>query len=89
MLNIIRTNQFVKDAKLQKKRGKNLKKLFLVIDRLSKDQKLSAKYKVHKLIGNYKNWQECHIEADWLLVYSINSENLILARTGIHSDLFD
>ena len=88
MLNIIRTNQFLKDAKLQKKRGKNLKKLFVVIDLLSKEQKLNLKYKVHKLVGNYKLWTECHIESDWLLIYTITSEGLILARTGSHADLF-
>ena len=89
MLEIIRTNQFIKDAKLQKKRGKNLHKLFALVDALSKEQKLDHKHKPHKLIGDWKDWSECHIEPDWLLIYAVQEKNLILARTGTHADLFE
>jgi len=89
MLEIIRTNQFVKDAKLQKKRGKNLNKLFTVIETLSKEQKLYAKHRPHKLVGNWKSWSECHLEPDWLLIYAVQGRELILARTGTHADLFE
>ena len=89
MFEIIRTNQFIKDAKLQKKRGKNLNKLVAVIEILSKKEELTPKHKPHKLIGNWKNWSECHIESDWLLISAIQGKELILARTGSHSDLFE
>jgi len=49
---------------------------------------LNPKYKDHPLIGSYKGDRECHIEPDWLLIYAIIERDLILVRTGTHSDLF-
>ena len=58
--------------------------------RIKSGQKLDQKYRDHELTGNYKNFRECHIEPDWLLIYQIENEELILilSRTGTHSDLF-
>ena len=64
------TNQFKKDLKLAKKQNKNLDKLFEVIDILANGGTLEAKYRDHDLTGNYKGTRECHIEPDWLLIYS-------------------
>ena len=52
---------------------------------------LSEKYRDHELSGNYSGCRECHIEPDWLLIYEIHNDKLILilTRTGTHSDLFD
>ncbi len=87
---ILYTTKFKKDLKLVQKQGKNLDKLFTVIEWLSNDEKLDAKYRDHDLSGNYEGFRECHIEPDWLLIYRKNSEQIILylLRTGSHSDLF-
>ena len=84
------TTQFKKDLKLAKKQNKNLDKLFEVIALLSEGVKLDVKYRDHDLVGNYKGARECHIEPDWLLVYQVIDDELILRliRTGSHSDLF-
>ena len=90
MLTLIITTQFKKDLKRIKKRGLNLNSLKFVLDTLQKQETLPLKYKDHALVGNYKGFRECHIEPDWLLIYTISNEKLILtaARTGSHSDLF-
>jgi mRNA interferase YafQ len=79
-----------KDAKLMQKRGKNMKKLVNVLDLLASGKTLPSKYKDHQLTGNLSDFRECHIEPDWLLVYKISENVLVLSlyRTGTHSDLF-
>lgn len=90
MCSIQFTNQFKKDLKLAKKQGKNLDKLFEVINILANEEKLDTKFKDHDLSGNYKGTRECHIEPDWLLIYEIDNNALILMlyRLGTHSELF-
>ncbi len=84
------TNQFKKDIKLAKKQGKNIDKLFAVVEKLANGEILEIKYRDHELIGNYKGCRECHIEPDWLLVYEIINNKLVLMlyRVGSHSELF-
>lgn len=84
------TNQFKKDVKLAKKQNKKLEKLFNVINLLSNGEQLDLKYKDHELDGNFKGTRECHIEPDWLLIYEIQNDVLVLVliRVGSHSDLF-
>ena len=76
--------------KLAKKQNKNLDKLFEVIDILANGGTLEAKYRDHDLTGNYKGTRECHIEPDWLLIYEIQNNVLVLMlyRLGTHSELF-
>ena len=92
MLKIEFTNQFKKDFKLIKKRGYDIKKFMEVVALLQKQETLPAKYRDHQLTNSkeYKDVRECHIEPDWLLIYRIKNEVLILelSRTGSHSDLF-
>ena len=90
MLEIFYTNQFKKDFKKAKKQGKNLEKLKEVLVLLQEQQILTQKYKDHVLTGNYIGTRECHIEPDWLLIYKIDGDKLILtlARIGSHSELF-
>lgn len=71
-----------------KRRGKDIEKLIDVIDLLIEEKPLPQKYLDHPLTGNYVNRRECHIEPDWLLIYKIDTPDLILERTGTHSDLF-
>lgn len=88
MLALDFTNQFKKDLKLYKKRGKNLAKLDAVIKLLQEEKPLPPKNQNHKLEGDYVDHWECHIEPDWLLIYFKTSKTLTLVRTGTHSDLF-
>ena len=90
MYKIRPTVKFQKDLKRIQKRGYNISLLTDVLNILANGEKLPRKYKDHSLIGNYKNCRECHITTDWLLIYEISNEELILylTRTGTHSDLF-
>ncbi len=83
------TRQFAKDLKRIEKRGKPPEKIKKIIKNLINEERLDAKYKDHKLIGNYKGRRECHIEPDWLLIYKIEDSEIIFERTGTHSDLFE
>lgn len=76
MLKIVISNQFKKDLKLARKRGFDLQALHKVVDMLSREYPLSAKYRDHNLTGNFKDFRECHIEPDWLLIYRIEKAEL-------------
>ena len=84
------STQFKRDLKLILKQGKDENKLKKVIELLANGEPLPQKYKDHNLTGNYADCRECHIEPDWLLIYEIIEDDLILylTRTGSHSDLF-
>lgn len=85
-----RTTQFKKDVKLAGKRGKDLDKLKAVLDRLIAGDELPVQYRDHPLRGNYAGSRDCHLEPDWLLIYTLleNGGHIRLERTGTHSDLF-
>lgn len=89
---VVGTSAFKKELKTIKKRHKDLEKLRKVVNALSNGEQLEEKYRDHSLIDStrFKNCRECHIEPDWLLVYRINNNELILllVETGSHSDLF-
>ncbi len=87
---VILTTQFKKDYKNSIKRGLPIEELDAVIKILALDDHLPDKYKDHELSGNWKGFRECHILPNWLLIYKISNNNLILtlSRTGTHSDLF-
>lgn len=84
------TNKFRQDLKLCQKRGYNMQAITDVIKKLAAGETLSPQNRDHELSGNYKGFRECHIQPDWLLIYRINNNDLILflSRTGTHSDLF-
>ena len=84
------TSRFKKDIKLVQKQGKNIDRLFDVVDTLARGEALALKYRDHELGGDYKGCRECHIEPDWLLLYIKDCDSLMLTltRTGSHSDLF-
>ena len=87
------TNKFKKQCKKIIKQGKDLTKLYKTIEKIANKEKLELKFNNHNLINNkiYKNCKECHIEPDWLLIYQINDNKLILLliASGSHSELFD
>ena len=90
MLDLIMTGQFKRDLKRIQKRGLELELLKNVIRLLLEEQTLDEKYRDHALTGSYRGFRECHIQPDWLLIYAIDHNELILtaSRTGSHSDLF-
>ena len=82
------TAQFKRDYKRIKKRRFNIAELQAVVTLLAEGKTLPETYGDHALIGSYSNARECHIRPDWLLIYSISNETLVLElmRTGSHSD---
>ena len=84
------TTQFKKDFKLAMKRSMKIELLEEVIAMLAMGETLPDKHKDHALTGNWVGHRECHILPDWLLIYRIEDDVLVLtlARTGTHSDLF-
>ena len=89
MLKPIYTRQFAKDLKKMQRRGKSPKKIKKIMSALINGNRLDAKHRDHKLIGYYKDRRECHVEADWLLIYKATENEIIFERTGTHSDLFE
>lgn len=89
-LRVLWTNQFKKDYKAAIKSHFDIDLLDEVIRKLSNLEVLDDKYKDHYLSGNWCTFKECHIKPDFLLIYKIENDKLILtlARTGTHSDLF-
>lgn len=84
------TGQFKKDLKLAKKQGRDLEKMYYIIEKLARGETLEAKFDDHLLVGNYKGCRECHIEPDWLLIYEFLDDVLVLSinRVGSHARLF-
>jgi mRNA interferase YafQ len=91
MLDVFYSAQFKRDYKLMGKQGRNLNLLLDVIDTLATEQQLDQKYKDHPLSGNFVGYRECHVLSDWLLIYKLEKDRLVLTvtRTGTHSELFD
>ncbi len=88
-MRLLTTRRFERDLKRSKRRGKNLDKLWTVVDLLLQEEPLDPRYRVHRLSGEWSGTWECHIEADWLLIWQSRDDALVLVRTGTHSDLFD
>ena len=90
MLNVVLSNRFKRDLKLIAKRGYDLNLLDAVVSTIAEQRPLPEKNRDHALSGDYIGFRECHILPDWLLVYRVDGNDLILflSRTGTHSDLF-
>jgi mRNA interferase YafQ len=80
--------QFKKDYKRMEKRTGDVRRLRLVIEKLTNAQELETRYKDHPLQGDYAGARDCHVGPDWILIYAIVGDELRLIRTGTHSDLF-
>lgn len=89
MLTPVWSGRFKRDVKRADKRGKDMNKLKAALSLLIEQKPLPASYNDHPLRGDWKGWRDLHIEPDWLLLYRIEGNDLELARTGTHSDLFD
>ena len=90
MLILETTAQFRRDYKLMIKRGCKRELIESVLDKLLNGCPLDAARRDHALTGDYAGFRECHIQPDWLLIYKIERDRLVLVaqRTGTHSDLF-
>ena len=89
MFELRTTSAFERDLKRVKKQGKNLDKLEVVVDLLQNQEPLPPRYRPHPLRGNWVGHWDCHIEPDWLLLYRLTSDALVLVRTGSHAELFE
>jgi len=91
MLDIEFTAKMKRGAKRMRKRGKDMDKLTVVIDMLAAREALPVKHNDHQLKGSMNDFRECHIEFDWLLLYQVIEDKLILSctDTGTHDDLFN
>ena len=87
---VIRTKKFRKELKKMLKRGADVSKLETVVNILASGEPLPPQYRDHALTGNLTGLRDCHIENDWLLLYTIQDDVLVLTltRTGSHADLF-
>lgn len=90
MLTIKYHTMFKKDFKRIKKRGYDISRLEKIVELLANEVPLPEQFKDHNLSGNYNGFRECHIAPDWLLIYQVDNNELVLvlSRTGSHSDLF-
>ena len=88
--NVCHTSAFKRDYKLMLKRHLPIEKLQTIVEKLRNGEELPPANRDHALTGNWTNHRECHIAPDWLLIYQIHKDILILelTRTGSHSDLF-
>ena len=89
MRQVSQTIQFKRDLKRLLRRGKDLEKLKDVIRKLAQGEPLAASQRDHPLTGPWRNSRDCHIEPDWVLIYTLQSGTLLLERTGTHTDLFE
>jgi mRNA interferase YafQ len=82
------TTQFARDVKRMRKRGKDLCKLLSLVQSLAAGAPLEPQFRDHPLAGPWQPSRDCHIEPDWILIYTATPMSLRLERTGTHSDLF-
>lgn len=82
------TGAFHRDIKIAKKRKKDMKKMEIFMRLMIEGSPIPEKYKTHPLKGEYTDYLDSHIEPDWLIIYRIENDRVLFARTGSHSDLF-
>lgn len=88
MLTVRETEDFTRDLKRLRRKGKDLRELFAVVALLASGEEPDEAYEDHALYGEWAGVRECHIEGDWLLAYTIKGNELTLLRTCTHPELF-
>ncbi len=88
MKTIRQTTSFNKDLKRMSRRNKDLRKIYFIVEKLVKGERLEKQFLAHKLTGNYSDKWEAHVDPDWLLIYEVLGDIIVLYRTGSHADLF-
>lgn len=91
MLTLTYTSQFKRDMKRIRKRGYDTHLVDILLEKLRNEEILDESYQDHPLKGKYRGFRECHARPDWLLIYIIKENELVLtaSRTGTHSDVFN
>jgi mRNA interferase YafQ len=89
MREIVFKKQFKKDVERIKRTGRPMERLSEAIDHLAESRPLPTNNRDHQLVGNMKDYRECHLGGDWLLVYQLSDDTVTFIRTGSHSELFD
>ena len=87
-LDVVWSTAFSRDYKRLRKQGAPLTDLEATIETLADRQPLSPRHHDHPLKGNWRGYRECHIQPNWLLIYRVTKDELQLARTGSHAELF-
>jgi len=85
---IVTSKALERDLKRLRKRGVDLAPLWVIVEALRFSRPLNARHRDHALTGDWKGFRDCHVQADWVLIYSLDDEAVYLTRTGTHSDLF-
>lgn len=88
MRQVMQRTRFRRDFKRQKRRGRDTEKLIAIVRVLARDGVLPRRLRPHKLSGDWGSVWECHVEPDWLLIYDVTDETVLLIRTGTHAELF-
>ena len=88
MKRVSQTTQFSRDVKRMRKRGKDLGNLQEIVRLLAAGVLLPPKHRDHPLIGQWRPSRDCHVDPDWILIYTADAKSLRLERTGAHADLF-
>lgn len=89
MRDVVYLHALKKDQVRMTRRGKDVQKFNDAVVSLAEKGVLPSRYDAHKLHGEYLGYWECHLESDWLLLYSLTPETVFIARTGTHADLFE
>jgi mRNA interferase YafQ len=89
MLPVRPTVQFKRDLKRAARQGRDIEKVGKVLEILAEPESLPEAYKDHRLKGSWRDFRECHLEPDWLLIYTITDFELRPTRLGTHAELFD
>jgi mRNA interferase YafQ len=87
-LEVRTTNAFERDLRRVIKQGKNLDKLETIVDLLQAKESCPARCRPHPLRGSWAGHWDCHVEPDWILIYRLTAEAVVLVRTGSHAELF-
>ena len=82
------TTRFTRDVRRAARRGKDLDRLWGVVEILLSGEELSPQHRPHRLSRRWSEHWECHIAPDWLLIWTYTGETLVLVCTGTHADLF-
>lgn len=88
MFKLAFSGQFGRDVKTLGKRNYDISLLKSVLTELETNGTLQPSYKPHRLTGTYSGYWEAHIKTNWLIIWKVSGDEIILARTGTHSDLF-
>lgn len=89
MRELVFKKQFKKDVERLKRTGRDMSRLGEVIDLLAEGKPLPPNHRDHQLVGNFKDYRECHLGGDWLLIYQIRDDAVIFVRSGSHSELLE